>query len=85
MPGFFTELLELAINFAYVQVLSKRGNREVKQGTIAPGSLEQLSSVERQYRLYSAVYPALFAISTLDRLLFFLTGYAVATVARRPG
>ena len=82
--GFFTEMLELAINFAYVEVLSKRGEHEVKEGTIAPATREQLRSVERQYRLYSIAYPLLLAISKLDLLLFFTTGYAVSTVARRP-
>jgi SAM-dependent methyltransferase len=82
--GFFTEMIELAINFAYVKVLSKRSGPEVAEGTIAPGSREQLRSVERQYRLYASVYPLLLAFSKLDALLFFLTGYAVSTAARRP-
>jgi SAM-dependent methyltransferase len=82
--GFFTELIELVINYAYVEVLSRRGGRKVKQGTIAPTSQDQLSSVERQYELYAAIYPLLLAVSKLDRLLFFLTGYAVSTVAHRP-
>lgn len=81
---FFTELLEFFINYSYVMVLSKHGGRSVKEGTIAPSSEEQLRSVERQYRVYAALYPLLFAISKLDALLFFLTGYAVSTVARRP-
>jgi SAM-dependent methyltransferase len=82
--GFFTELIEFAINFAYVKILSKRGGQDVKEGTIAPTNEAQLESVERQYRLYSAIYPILLTLSKLDRLLFFFTGYAVSTVARRP-
>jgi SAM-dependent methyltransferase len=81
---FFTELLELAINFAYVMVLSKKGGEKVKEGTIAPSSAEQLRSVQKQYRLYSAAYPALYAVSKLDLLLFFFTGYAVSVVSRKP-
>ena len=80
---FFTELLELGINFAYVRILS-RGSREAKPGPIAPSTEEQLRAVDRQIRIYSAIYPALWAISRLDRLLFFLKGYAVSVVARRP-
>lgn len=79
---FFTELLELAINFAYVRILSRRSRPE--PGTIAPSTEQQLRAVDRQVRAYSAVYPALWAISRLDRLLFFLNGYAVSVVARKP-
>ncbi len=81
---FFTEMLELAINFAYVKVLAKKSKTEVKQGTIAPVSGEQLRSVRKQYKIYSLAYPFILAISKLDLLLFFFTGYAVSVVARRP-
>jgi len=81
---FFTEMIELAINFAYVMVLSKKSKSKVEQGTIAPGSKDQLESVRKQYRLYSKVYPILYAFSRLDLLLFFFTGYAVSVAARRP-
>jgi hypothetical protein len=81
---FFTELLELGINFAYVNVLSKRGEKRVRQGTIAPASAEQLKSVGREYRLYSLVHPLLDAIAKLDAVLPTSTGYAVSVVCRKP-
>jgi SAM-dependent methyltransferase len=80
---FFTEMIELMINFAYVMVLARKSKAQVDEGTIAPGSSEQLKSVEKQYRLYSSVYPILNAVSKLDHLLFFFTGYAVSVVARK--
>ncbi len=81
---FFTELIELVINFAYVMVLSKKSRKERPEGRIAPGSSEELGSMGKQYKLYSRVFPILDAVSKLDRLLPFLTGYAVSVVARRP-
>jgi SAM-dependent methyltransferase len=82
---FFTEMLELAINFAYVKVLArKKAGPKVKEGTIAPSSRDQIKAVEKQYRAYAAVYPLLRAIASLDALLFPLRGYAVSVVARRP-
>jgi len=81
---FFTEMLELLINFAYVMVLSRKSKTEVKQGTIAPSSGDQLKAVEKQYKIYSMAYPFLYAVSRLDALLFPFTGYAVSVVARRP-
>jgi SAM-dependent methyltransferase len=81
--GFATEMVELAINFAYVKVLSrKRG--DVPQGTIAPSSQDALRKVEKAYRVYSAVYPLMRAVSALDALTPFFTGYAVSVVGRRP-
>lgn len=81
---FFTELIELVINFGYVMVLSKKSKRERPEGKIAPGSSEELASMGRQYKLYSKVFPILDAVSKLDRLLPFSKGYAVSVVARRP-
>ena len=82
---FFTEMVELAINFAYVKVLSRKKDApEVAEGVIAPSSGDQLKSVEREYRLYAAVYPILRSISALDWPISFLTGYAVSVVAHKP-
>jgi SAM-dependent methyltransferase len=81
---FFTELIELMINFAYVMVLSKKSKEARPEGRIAPGSSEELRSMGGQFKLYSRVFPILNAVTKLDRLLFFLSGYAVSVVARRP-
>ncbi len=82
---FFTELAELAINFGYVKILSKRkkGPR-VEEGTIAPSSEEQLRAVQHTYRLYSLIYPFVRAFSALDILVPGKGGYAVAVIARKP-
>jgi SAM-dependent methyltransferase len=81
---FFTEFVELMINFAYVKILSrKKGAPEVAEGVIAPSSGDQLKSVEREYRLYAAVYPILKTIAAFDWPISFLTGYAVSVVARK--
>jgi SAM-dependent methyltransferase len=80
--GFWTELLELGINFAYTTLMSrKKTGREA--GEIAPGSERKLKAVEKQYRIYSAIYPVLRAISSLDFFTSFFTGYAVSVVARK--
>jgi SAM-dependent methyltransferase len=81
---FFTEMLELVVNFTYVVILARRSPAKVEQGTIAPSSASQLQAVSSAYRLYSAGYPILWLISQLDRLLPFMTGYAVVVEARRP-
>jgi 2-polyprenyl-3-methyl-5-hydroxy-6-metoxy-1,4-benzoquinol methylase len=79
---FFTEMIELCINFLYVKVLTKN---KVAAGekTIAPVTKDQLQSVAKTYKFYSILYPFLWSISQLDTLLFFTTGHAVVVEARK--
>jgi SAM-dependent methyltransferase len=74
---FFTEMIELGINYVYVNGLSKRSRVPVTEGTIAPATSEQLRSVRKTYRLYSIVYPFVWLTSQLDWLLFLTSGYVV--------
>lgn len=80
---FFTELVELGINFLYVKVL-KKGASGDDEHAIAPGSEEDLRKVQKSYRVYAIAYPFFKAISLLDVFLFFRRGYAVVVEAVRP-
>ena len=80
--GFFTELLELMINFAYMRVLA---GKSVRDGQIAPTTQDQLRKVEKTYRMYRFVYPFVWLFSKLDVLMPFGRGYAVVVESvRRP-
>jgi SAM-dependent methyltransferase len=74
---FFTEMLELGINLAYVKILSRRSKAKVEQGQIAPQNQDQVKSVEKTIKLYGLIYPAIWLLSQLDRLLPFMEGHAV--------
>ena len=80
---FFTEFLELVINWTYVKVLNRR-ERQPGSG-IAPSSLKKLQAVKKSYRLYALLFPLFWAFSQLDRLLFFNRGYAVIVEAEKNG
>ena len=80
---FFTEMLELTINFAYVMVLSKKSKAKVDEGTIAPATQNQLKSVEKSYRMYAMIYPFFNLISKLDVLQFATCGYVVMVEGRK--
>lgn len=80
---FFTELAELAINFGYVKVLSRRKSTVVPKGTIAPSSEEQLRKVSKVYRLYALIYPLVRVFSMLDILIPGRGGYAVAVAGTK--
>jgi len=82
---FFTESAELVINLAYVKLLSKKKDHpEVIQGTIAPTSKKELQAVQKEYQMYSLIYPFMYLFSLLDRLIPGRGGYAVAVSARKP-
>jgi SAM-dependent methyltransferase len=80
---FFTEMLELAINFLYVNIFSKKSDTRVEQGTIAPATSDQLKSIEKTYRMYAFIYPFFRAISALDALFWFTRGYVVMVEGRK--
>jgi SAM-dependent methyltransferase len=80
---FFTEMLELSINFLYVNVLSKKSEEPVEKGTIAPATKKQLESVKRMLRIYSIIYPVFWVISKLDMVVFYTRGYVVMVSGRK--
>jgi SAM-dependent methyltransferase len=83
---FFTEFAELAINLAYVKILAKKKDHpEVMTGTIAPTSKKEMAAVQKEYRMYSLIYPFMYLFSLLDKLIPGRGGYAVAVSARKSG
>lgn len=82
---FFTEMVELAINFLYVKVLAKKSKADVQEGTIAPATEDQLKSVEKTYKMYAFVYPFFRAVSALDGILVGMEGYVTMIEGRRNG
>ncbi len=86
--NFFTEMVELGINLAYVKVLNRKkaGGADHGHAAIAPSSAEQVRKVEKTLKLYRLIYPFTRAASSLDVLLNpFRVGYAVAVAFRKPG
>jgi SAM-dependent methyltransferase len=94
---FFTEMLELTINFFYVKVLRKEqpgnessagvgngdGGAHQDHAEIAPATAEQLRKVSTSYKIYSIIFPVYWLVSQLDYLLFFREGYCVVVDGRR--
>jgi len=80
---FFTEMIELIINFSYVFVLSRQ-----KKGTpsrqIAPTTSGELKTHGAAYKLYGALYPLMRLVSQLDKLLPAQTDNAVIVTAVKP-
>jgi ubiquinone/menaquinone biosynthesis C-methylase UbiE len=81
---FFTEMIELVINFGFVFMLSKkRGERA--EGQIAPTKASELKTHGAAYRVYSLLFPVLRLFSKLDFLLPSGTNNAVIIAGRKEG
>ena len=77
---FFTEMVELAVNFGYVFVLLRKKGAET--GHIAPTTFRELKTHGLAYRLYTLAYPLIRLVSKLDALRPAHTNNAVIVVAR---
>jgi SAM-dependent methyltransferase len=79
---FFTEIMELAVNFGFVFVLSKKNGGAA--GRIAPSSSKELKTHGLAYRLYSLAFPVMRLVSKLDRTLPASSDNAVVVSAIKP-
>lgn len=81
---FFTEFIEMGINFAFVKILKKgtEGELAKRDGHITIGSQESFQKHSGSMKLYSAAYPFLYAFTRLDRIWPF-SGYALMVEARK--
>jgi SAM-dependent methyltransferase len=77
--GFFTEMVELAINFGYTRVLARKQGGA--GGHIAPASSGELKRHGAAYRIYGLAFPAMRLVSKLDRLVPRAGSGAVIVVA----
>ncbi|GAH49197.1 unnamed protein product [marine sediment metagenome] len=82
---FFTEFIEMTLNAAYVFInRGKAGDRSARELSYRPTSGEDVQSNKKILTMYKMVYPLLFLMSRLDKLLFFSNGYVIYATARRP-
>jgi SAM-dependent methyltransferase len=79
---FFTEMVELLINFGYVFILSRKRDNE-SSGQIAPASASELKTHGVAYRLYALAFPFLRLVSKLDNLLSAGSNNAVIVMAEK--
>lgn len=80
---FFTEAIELLINFGYSFVLNKGVKKTGIKGSISPAREDDFKAHQSSFKLYSMIYPVLWVVSQLDRLLFFTSGYVIILEAKK--
>jgi len=81
---FFTELLELMLNAVYVNLLSKKPEAKLRDGHIRPSTAAEFNSQGKAFKFYKVIYPLVWLISRLDKLLFFQRGNAIIVWAEKP-
>lgn len=81
----FSESFELVLNAAYVQVLSRKRRSGLRDGHIRPSDASEFDAQEKTFHLYSLIYPVVWLVSQLDRLLFFMKGYSLMIWAEKSG
>jgi 2-polyprenyl-3-methyl-5-hydroxy-6-metoxy-1,4-benzoquinol methylase len=74
---FFSEFLELLINVLYRKFSTKKHTRSLRDGQIRPTTKEEFNAKKQTFKLYGVIYPAVWLISKLDKLLFFQRGYSL--------
>jgi ubiquinone/menaquinone biosynthesis C-methylase UbiE len=80
---FITEFIELILNFVYIKFFGGKVPIDLRDGHIRPTTSEEFSTKKTTFRLYSALYPGIWLISRLDKVLFFLKGYGLMIWAKR--
>lgn len=81
---FFTEFLELFLNFFYIKFFRADTLSGSRDGHIRPTTAEEFHGKKKTFRLYSFFYPFIWLVSRIDKVLFFLKGYGLMVWARRP-
>ncbi|MCP4404847.1 MAG: class I SAM-dependent methyltransferase [bacterium] len=80
---FFSEGIELGINFGYFFLLSRKQHRGGIKGGISPESGDDVARHAKSLKLYSLIYPVVKTVSLLDKLIPFTQGYILMLSARK--
>jgi SAM-dependent methyltransferase len=80
---FFSESIELGINFGYFFLLSRKKHRGGIKGGISPESGDDVARHRKSLKLYSLIYPVVKTVSLLDKLIPFTQGYILMVSAKK--
>lgn len=80
---FFSEGIELGINFGYFFLLSRKRHRGGIKGGISPESGDDVARHAKSLTLYSLIYPVVRTVALLDKLIPFTQGYILMLSAKK--
>ncbi|MFW6160379.1 MAG: class I SAM-dependent methyltransferase [Acidobacteriota bacterium] len=79
----FSEFIELLINAVYIKFLGQKESPGLRDGHIRPMSDQEFREKGKAFQLYSLLYPFIWLISRLDKILIFHKGYSLYLKARK--
>ncbi len=80
---FFSESIELGINFGYFFLLNQKKHRGGIKGGISPESGDDIARHAKSLKLYSLIYPIVKTVSLLDKFIPFTQGYILMVSAKK--
>ena len=80
---FFSEFLELLLNFLYIKLFQPKDPIGLRDGHIRPTTSDEFSSRKKAFRMYSYIYPLVWLITRLDNIFFFQRGYGLLIWAKK--
>ncbi len=80
---FFSEFLELLLNFLYIKLYRPKDPIGLRDGHIRPTTSDEFSSRKKAFRMYSYIYPFVWIITRLDYIFFFQRGYGLLIWAKK--
>ncbi len=75
---FFVELFDVAVSLAFDRL---SGNGPSRKGVVVKA--DDLKKHEKKFKMFSKIYPIVWCLAQMDRLLFFTSGYSLIAKARR--
>ena len=78
---FFTELIELCINFAYICL--RKNKTKGYNADVSPSSQKDLKAIKKMIMPYKIMHPLFSLISSFDNLILFTKGYGLLIRARK--
>ncbi|MFC2160258.1 class I SAM-dependent methyltransferase [Acidobacteriota bacterium] len=82
---FFSEFIELLLNFLYIKLYQPKDPIGLRDGHIRPSTSNEFSSRKKAFRMYTYIYPFVWLFTRLDKLFFFQRGYGLMVWARKRG
>ena len=80
---FISEFVELVLNFFYIKFFSAKTPSGKRDGHIKPSTSEEFAARKKAFHLYTFIYPVIWLITRLDKLLFFQRGYGLMVWAKK--
>ncbi len=80
---FFTELFELVLNAGYVNFIAKKPRTRLRDGHIRPSTSDEFVFYGKAFGFYKMIYPVVWLVSRLDKLLFFVRGNVIIVWAEK--